>query len=425
MKIKKILINILYITSFSFAINSCCCDALVYDFAKDNCECDENKGKPECTECDTCNQQITDEVYYTNIVNYLVSNNGYKLPGIVLFVKNGNSTFVKAGNNVLNPQYNFPNISTAQRFRIASVSKQFLAVLLLKLAEEGRLSLNQTIGYYLPWFPEPYRYSTVRSLLNHTSGLGDYDENPNFWSIPHCTYANPTFVWNQIDLIYNSVGPTFPGNHRYSNTNYVVAGLIAEEITDSLYNNLLKNRFFNKLQMNSTELQILPGSTNIAAGMFKDCSPPYNLFIAPECHPSAWRFAGGILATAIDLNKWQDALFRGQIIGTNSLSQLLTPYAPGGEYGLGIQIGSTNLGAVYYHTGLLVGYRTFSIYYSNWDLYVNIFLPYDDSVTPGYDLNTISGYILRQVESRVAGTTSDFIPKFENELEFKFNNKIQ
>lgn len=216
---------------------------------------------------------------------------------------------------------------------IGSITKTFTATLILQLAEEGRLSLDAPVSEYLSNEPA-LAGITVRELLNHTSGLADL-----YYPLVDSLLSEPDRVWTP-DEVLRRVGQKWfqPGaDWAYSNTNYVVLGMLAEAVTGQPVSKLLAERFFGPLRLHDTRLVTTDGGA----------------LLDPAWATSFWT-AGAVCSTAADLVRWGDALYGGSVLDPASQRQMLT--FNDDDYGLGarrIELGE-HVGVG--HTGLLTTY---------------------------------------------------------------------
>jgi D-alanyl-D-alanine carboxypeptidase len=259
-------------------------------------------------------------------------------------------------------------------FAIASVSKTFTSALILGLVDEGRLRLSDPAVSYLP----PLRLKldrriTVAMLLNHTSGLADFFLNPR---IDGPLQKRPTATWT-VDQTLRYVGKTLspPGRaFHYSNTNYLLLGLIAERVSGLPYAELVRSRLLDPTGLASTWVQAAEGPRAPLAHGYrfvgtKRTAPPIDLADGSGVAPfrsvvTAAAGAGAIASTSRDLATWGRALYGGKVLGPTGTGALLagfTPtagYVPGVVYGYGVQAlvidGRPSLG----HSGRLLGFRS-------------------------------------------------------------------
>ena len=140
----------------------------------------------------------------------------------------------------------------ADRFRVGSVTKSFMATVLLQLVGERKLRLDDSLERWLPGVVPNGRSITVRELLQHTSGLYDYVDDSAFRT---AVLANPLRVWTPRQLVRIAVShhPLFRPGRRwsYSNTNYILAGLVIQAVTHRTVAAELRNRIFRPLDLRS------------------------------------------------------------------------------------------------------------------------------------------------------------------------------
>lgn len=256
----------------------------------------------------------------------------------VAIVKDGKVAMAKAwGNARIDPQM---PATAAMRFKIASNSKQIAATAILLLAEEHKLSLDDTVARYLPGLTRA-KEVTLRELLSHTSGYQDYfplDYVAPFM-LKDITPAGILDTWAKKPLDFD------PGTRwQYSNTNYVIIGQIIETVTGKTLIDFLRARIFDPLGMHSAIDQ--------SAGHWSDADPAgYQNFALGPARPAipegnGWMYAAGELAmTSGDLALWDISLMNGTILKPPSVKALTTEVelksGTGTRYALGLDV-STN-----------------------------------------------------------------------------------
>lgn len=261
------------------------------------------------------------------------------------------------------------------RFIIASVSKSFTSVAVQKLSESGKLSLDDKISSWLPaelveTIPNG-EIITIRQLLDHTSGIADYDED----SIILMEYNEPDKpVSYQFSLEQGiKESPLYPPGtgYTYSNVNYILLTLIVDNAAGIPYADYLQREILIPAGLNDTFLQQtnqIPGSHMKAAllgedGSIMDCTNLYVLFD---------RGAGDIISTASDLNRFHRALRSGEIIDLDTLAIMEEPSTQSGDYGLGYatnQLKSLNM-TIMGHNGGYPGSITYWYYIPEKDTYI-------------------------------------------------------
>ncbi|GHE89834.1 D-alanyl-D-alanine carboxypeptidase [Streptomyces longispororuber] len=241
------------------------------------------------------------------------------------------------------------------RFRAASITKTFVATVLLQLEAEGRLDLDDKVGRWLPGVVEGSGHDgdriSVRRLLNHTSGIHDFSEDPHF----ERRVATPEFfahrhrTWTPRSLVAIAMRhePDFaPGTGwGYSNTNYVVAGMIIEKVTGRPYGEEIRRRVIDPLHLGATSVPgtdpTLPRPSSRAYSKLSDSSagPTYDV---TEFNPSLAGASGEVISSAADLNRFYTALLRGALLPDEQLAAMKKTVpatgeeAAGNRYGLGL-----------------------------------------------------------------------------------------
>ncbi|MBB4920316.1 serine hydrolase domain-containing protein [Streptosporangium saharense] len=253
------------------------------------------------------------------------------------------------------------------RWRIGSVTKSFVAALVLKLVDEKKIVLDAPIGRYLPGLLPRQDKITVRMLLNHTGGIADYaatfDETPAGLR----RLAETTYTPRRLIAIGTNLPPTSDPGVRwaYSNTGYAALGLLIEKVTGQSLSVALHTRVIAPLGLRSTYLPTT--ARGIAGphphGYMRD--EKNRLEDITTFNPSnAWA-AGAIVSTTSDVNRFFDQLLRGRLFSPGLLTQMkqTVPVAPGFEYGLGLMKLTLSCGTtVWGHKGHIPGYATYSFH---------------------------------------------------------------
>ena len=212
--------------------------------------------------------------------------------------------------------------SNVSKFRIGSLTKQFTAIAILNLMEEGKLSLGDSIQTYLPTFPVKSHTITIEHLLTHTSGLKEVTETEDFFSTLTKVGCEPEKLVNYFKDHPLSFEPG--SKFQYSNSGYHLLGLIIEKVSGQDYANYMKTEIFEEADMKNTLVddgsQIIK---NRASGYEKNNEELVNSSYIDMSIPFS---AGNILSTAEDINKWYKTLFEFKIISKQSLEKAHTPY---------------------------------------------------------------------------------------------------
>jgi D-alanyl-D-alanine carboxypeptidase len=264
------------------------------------------------------------------------------------------------------------------RFRIASVTKSFVATVVLQLVGEGKLQLDDTVGRWLPGLVPNGQAITVRQLLNHTSGLynwtdewvkrfGGHPGRRAYQQIGACRLSDRALVARAVRH-----PPVFaPGTRfSYSNTNYLLAGLVIERVSGARLTDQLQQRIFGPLGLRDSEL---PASPRIAGPHLHGYGPPDQAWVASdgpaglvdvtEASMSCGRADGAMVSTAADVASFYRALLGGRLLAPGLLRQMQTTVdasdmlGAGGGYGLGLmKLRDGCQGQLWGHFGEGIGY---------------------------------------------------------------------
>jgi D-alanyl-D-alanine carboxypeptidase len=260
-----------------------------------------------------------------------------------------------------------------------STGKTFFAAVALQLVEERRLDLDAPISRYLgdrPWFARlpNARGITVRMLMTHTSGLVRYEMNPRFTADLR---AAPDKVWSpeeEIAYLLDADPPFAPGEGwDYSDTNYIVLGVILEQITGTKLYDEVERRFLQPLGLT----RIVPSTTRRIPGLIAGYAGPRDPLGLPDevlvdgelvINPQFEWTGGGYATSALDLARWGHALYTGHAVSPAMVKLMVDAAVParlGPEtrYGLGVIVRpSTPAGPTWGHSGFFPGYQTELLY---------------------------------------------------------------
>jgi D-alanyl-D-alanine carboxypeptidase len=242
-------------------------------------------------------------------------------------------------------------------YEIASVTKQFTAAAIMRLVETGRLHLDDDVAPYFPRFPFGGRHVTVRQLLAHTSGVHNYIELPDRDAFLRLALSRDSL----LGLIAAKPFDFEPGTQwKYSNTGYVMLGMIVEQVTTQSYADYLEQTFFTPLGMTATrgcdQRVLIP---HRARGYAADSGVLVN---AVNFDKSILSPAGGLCSTAHDLLTWSLALEEGRVVSPASYRLMSTETqlpngAPRTYYGFGLTLTSLASHRAVWHDGGMPGFR--------------------------------------------------------------------
>ncbi len=286
--------------------------------------------------------------------------------GVVLVAENGTPIYQKAFG-----YRDFANqipLQASDIFELASVSKQFTAMIIMMLKEKGKLNFDDLAEKYLAI---PYKGITIRHLLTHTSGLPDYqDIMDKYWDKSKVA-GNP----DCIDYLNKYAPPKLfePGTkYAYSNTGFLLLASIAEKASGKDFIALCRQWIFEKLKMKSTNIRTLEEkktTTNFAIGhiFVKERDQYVRADSFPSSDYTIWlgnrKGPGRISSTAADLLIWDKALYTDKLIKQATLQEAFSPMqlkdGTFSNYGFGWMLRTdSTLGKIVYHTGDNPGYKT-------------------------------------------------------------------
>jgi D-alanyl-D-alanine carboxypeptidase len=295
------------------------------------------------------------------------------IPGAVLSVDIPGHQPWHGASGFIDMQRTHPMEPTTE-VRIASISKVFTAVVVLQLIEEGRLSLDTPLSTWFPQIVPNADQITVRSLLQHTSGLYDYLEDKHFLSEG---FQTPAYVWPPAELVaYAAVRPSLfqpntQGAWDYSSTNYVILGMIVEQVTGNTLAHEMHQRIFVPLGLEHT---FFPPDDIVQGAMARG----YRHMVDQTNISLSFAFAtANLISTADDVRRFGDALFGGKLLKPETMEQMFTFKNGKGqynmpmlEYGLGVMRNQLEIGhgrqgqsrkgacMVLGHTGGFGGFRS-------------------------------------------------------------------
>lgn len=277
-------------------------------------------------------------------------------------------------------------------FCAGSLTKSYIAALCLQLAYEGVFCLDDSLHEWLPDYPNVDSLITIRQLLNNTSGIYNISDNTDLWD---AVFNEPAKLWTPEEVITSFLPEPYatPGaGWYYSNTNYILLGMIINEATGSSVSSELRNRFFEPLGLDHTFFAIeemLP--SNVAHGWF-DLSgngsyDDVSLISRNAIYSVLWTSAA-IFSTAEDVAKWLSALLEGNVLNQSSLDQMLTPCCvmPGTDdvgCGMGLfLLGPDNSAGTKMtgYTGRTFGYLASMFYLPDYGITVAVLINEDNSV---------------------------------------------
>ncbi|SEI60944.1 serine hydrolase domain-containing protein [Frateuria terrea] len=285
--------------------------------------------------------------------NHLMQKYQGDVPGAALLVIKNGKPLLSKGFGLANLEQH-AKVTPDTDFRLASVSKQFTAAAILLLAQDGKLTLDDSIRHWLPSLPATTDKVTLRELLSHTGGLIDYED-----LIP----PDQTAQLNDQDVLRMlSATPRSyfaPGTaYRYSNSGYVLLGLVVEKASGSTLQDFLQRRIFAPLHMDHTLLYVHDARRvpNRAYGYSRTGG---RWLRTDQDLTSATRGDGGIYSNIDDLAKWDAALYDDRLLSDASRKAAFSPHVKvtGEPYQASYGYGWRVTGDTLWHSGESIGFR--------------------------------------------------------------------
>ncbi len=290
--------------------------------------------------------------------------------GAVLVAEEGNIVYKNAF-GLANREWNNLN-QPDTKFDLASLSKQFLAVLILQLEQEGKIDLDSTLSTYYPEYrKDTGEKITIKQLLSHTSGIPNYTNIPYVWSdslMNRYTKEDLVKKFCSMDLEFS------PGSrYQYNNTGYFLLSMVVEKITGNSFEEELQKRIFTPLQMTHSGVddrnKVLEKR---AYGYTKNLDGYTN---APGVYMQNLQGAGNLYSTVDDLLKWDQALYTYRLVNKRSFQKMITPQTPpktdwitpyANSYGFGVGLANVDPASkggdsleMQFHSGHISGFSSY------------------------------------------------------------------
>jgi CubicO group peptidase (beta-lactamase class C family) len=296
--------------------------------------------------------EAQDTARMDEIVRYHVDNLAFM--GSVLVARHGEVLFEKSYGSA-NLEWQVPHTASS-KFQLGSITKQFTAAAILLLEERGALALDDRVASYVPDAPRAWRGITISHLLTHTSGIPDLLSLPEYPSFKR----SPASVEQVVAFFRNEPLEFASGERmRYSNSGYVLLGLVIEQVSGQSYERFLSDNIFMPLGMRDSGY----GShTEIVTSLATGYARRGRSFVKAEfIDIRVLHGAGALYSTARDLLKWTQGLFGSELLTAETLSRMTTPFMD--DYALGIEVREAHGSRVVEHGGGVEGFNTHLAYY--------------------------------------------------------------
>lgn len=310
-----------------------------------------------------------------------------RAPSAAFAVIRGNDTLAYGAHGLADvAAWRAPTATTV--YEIGSLTKQFTSAAIMKLVEQGKVKLDDDLSKFVPQFPLRGKKVSIRQLLSHTSGIHNYTASaawPKTWNDALSPDSIVKFV--AADTLDFAPGTAY----RYSNTGYVLLGMVIEKATGQKYANYLDAQFFKPLGLRQTSY--CPSKTtnpSFALGYSKGASGTERAQFLDLSHPFA---AGALCSTVGDLAKWQRALDAGQVVSSASYALMTTADTLNSgrriNYGFGLVPGTFNSHKIISHTGGIPGFATATTYVPDDKLSIVVYTNYDGESPQSLVLNLL------------------------------------
>lgn len=281
--------------------------------------------------------------------------NSVEMPGAAVMIIQNGTRVLQKGYGIADFEQNLA-VTSKTNFRLASVTKQFTAMSILQQVEQGALSLDTAVTDIFPEFPDYGKSITIEHLLQHTSGLYDYEGMEPEGQTRQLKDIDALASMMSVEEAYFPVGD----EHRYSNTAYAVLTQILEKITGTTFREYLKENIFDPLEMNST-LAYENGINEVTNRAYGYTIEESSIRLTDQSTYSAVLGDGGIYSNLEDLYKWDQSLYTDQLLGQEYLDMAFTNHKTNDgefmDYGYGWRIENYKGMDILYHTGSSIGFR--------------------------------------------------------------------
>lgn len=291
--------------------------------------------------------------------------------GVALVVKDGKTIYRKAF-GMANLEYGI-KMTPDNVFQIGSITKQFTAVAILQLVEQGKINLDDDITKFIEDYPTHGHTITIEHLLTHTSGIKEFSQLEKWGPRMNRLDYSPLEL---IDAFKNQPMDFKPGDKfRYNNSAYILLGHIIESVSGLPYPEYIEENIFKPLKMEDSSYGSV---TNIIPKKASGYSKKDDIYLKAQYLSMNMAYsAGAIFSTVEDLSKWYSALTSGQVISESSFKKAATPHTLNNgeqtDYGYGLRLHNVQGSPMITHGGNMPGYFSWSTYFLNENIFVAIF----------------------------------------------------
>jgi len=315
---------------------------------------------------DTFDSDLAQQV--DNVLSQFFSENR---PGASVTVKKKGKILFRKGYGLADLEHNIP-IEPDMVFRIASLTKQFTAVMIMQLVEQGKISLDDEIVKFFPDYPTQGHKVTVTHLLTHTSGVKNFHELDDFQENLHKDFT----LLEMLDRLRNEPFDFTPGErYRYSSSGYLILGAIIEKVTGKTYEENLKEKIFIPLGMKNSYIgrndTIIPRRVR---GYTLEDGRIYNIM---QGNLTQTLSSGSLAMSVDDMAIWDDALYTDTLLSDQSKERMWIPFVlndgRSGNYGFGWEITEFLEHKLISHTGSIDGFTSAAIRVPDERIFIAVF----------------------------------------------------
>jgi len=304
-------------------------------------------------------------------------------PGAAAIVVKEDKVVFRGASGLADMELGVP-LSPDNVFRIGSITKQFTAAAIMLLADQGKLSVSDSINEYLPDYPTHGHTITIENLLTHTSGVFNYTSIPGYFN--GAEIRKDVSIDELIQVFADLPMDFSPGEeYRYSNSGYVLLGAIIEKASGQSYSDFMQTAIFDKLGLKNSYYggpQLIPDRARGYQGTAGEYS---NAGYLSMTQPHG---AGALLSTVDDLAKWTAALFGGDLVSAKSLELMTSDYelnnGDGAGYGYGFGLSELFGARQIAHNGGIHGFASSGIWLPDHKVYVVVLSNNPDSGSHGF-----------------------------------------
>lgn len=311
--------------------------------------------------------EIFAQNFESKIDSLLQEKYNYNAPGATFLVSKDGKIVYKKAFGLSNLELNLP-MHTENVFEIASMTKQFTAISILMLAEQGKLNLDDEITTFIPDYPTNGHKITVHHLLTHTSGIKDFTRVKGLNAISTKEFT----PLELIDFFKNEPINFIPGEKfKYCNSGYVILGYIIEKVSEQNYENFVEEQIFKKLGMTSSQYASHKEIIKNRASGYQYKDGYINSRQVSYTFPYA---SGALMSTVTDMFKWQEAIKNNFLISKETTEKAFTNYKLNNgkhiNYGYGWHLKVRNGISAREHGGHFFGFKSMGVYLPDFDIYV-------------------------------------------------------